>query len=129
MKTRILIDTDILIDISQGIVTAIERIKKEELNNELCVSIITKMELIIGCRNKGEAEKLKKFLRRFYLINIDNNISNQASELIEKYYLSHGLLMADAFIASTAISSNISLLSKNQKDYRFITELNLLPYP
>ena len=129
MKTKILIDTDILIDISREIIKAIERIKQEELNYQLSISIITKIELNIGCRNKREAEKLKEFLQRFYLINIDNNISNQASELIEKYHLSHGLLIADAFIAATAISFNLPLLSKNQKDYRFITELNLLPYP
>ncbi len=129
MKTKILIDTDILIDISRGIITAIERIKQEELSYELSISLITKMELIIGCRNKREVEQLNEFFRRFYLINIDNNISNKASELIAKYYLSHGLLMADAFIAATAISFNLPLLSKNQKDYRFIPELNLLPYP
>ncbi len=129
MKTKILIDTDILIDISRGIITAIERIKQEELSYELSISLITKMELIIGCRNKREVEQLNEFFRRFYLINIDNNISNKASELIAKYYLSHGLLMADAFIAATAISFNLPLLSKNQKYYRFIPELNLLPYP
>ncbi len=129
MKTKILIDTDILIDISRGLITAIERIKQEELSYELSISLITKMELIIGCRNKREVEQLNEFFRRFYLINIDNNISNKASELIAKYYLSHGLLMADAFIAATAISFNLPLLSKNQKDYRFIPELNLLPYP
>jgi len=129
MKNKIVIDTDILIDISRGITTAIERLKKEELNHQLSISIITKMELIIGCRNKREADILNKFLQRFYLINIDNNISRQAHKLIEKYYLSHGLLIADAFIAATAISLNIPLLSKNQKDYRFISQLNLLPYP
>lgn len=122
MKTKILIDTDILIDISRGIITAIERLKKEELSHQLSISIVTKMELIIGCRNKRELDNLNKFFQRFYLIHINNNISNQASELIEKYYLSHGLLIADALIAATAISFNIPLLSKNQKDSRFISE-------
>jgi len=38
-------------------------------------------------------------------------------------------LIADAFIAATAITSQKPLISKNQKDYRFIEELTLLPYP
>jgi len=45
MKTKILIDTDILIDISREIIKAIERIKQEELNYQLSISITTKIEL------------------------------------------------------------------------------------
>ena len=48
---------------------------------------------------------------------------------MRSYYLSHGLLIADALIAATAIENQIPLLSKNQRDYRFISELNLLKYP
>ncbi|WP_017295877.1 hypothetical protein [Geminocystis herdmanii] len=52
MSNKILIDTDILIDISREIPTAINRIKQEKLDHKLCIRIITQMELIIGCRNK-----------------------------------------------------------------------------
>jgi predicted nucleic acid-binding protein len=43
--------------------------------------------------------------------------------------LSHGLLIADALIAATAIISDLSLVSKNQRDYQFIEDLHLRPYP
>ncbi|NLF95992.1 MAG: type II toxin-antitoxin system VapC family toxin [Candidatus Riflebacteria bacterium] len=43
--------------------------------------------------------------------------------------LSHNLLIADALIAATAITLQIPLISKNQKDFRYIEELSLLPYP
>ena len=43
-----------------------------------------------------------------------------------RYRLSHGLLTADSLIAATAITQGIPLLSKNQRDYRFIAGLNLL---
>jgi predicted nucleic acid-binding protein len=43
--------------------------------------------------------------------------------------MSQGLLIPDAFIAATAIFLRCSLVSKNQRDYRFIGELRLLPYP
>jgi predicted nucleic acid-binding protein len=37
--------------------------------------------------------------------------------------------MPDAFIAATSIINNFPLLTKNQSDYRFISGINLLPYP
>ncbi len=49
--TKILVDTDILIDISRGINTAFKRLQQEEIKHKLCISIITQMELIVGCRN------------------------------------------------------------------------------
>lgn len=52
-----------------------------------------------------------------------------AVELLRRCRLSHGLLIADAFIAATALVLDTPLVSKNQRDYRFITGLNLLPYP
>ena len=129
MANKILVDTDILIDISREIPTAINRIKQEEIKNQLCISVITQMELIVGCRNKMEQQKLNKFLKRYLIININESISNQAYKLLEKYRLSHGLLIPDAFIAATVMIFNISLLSKNQSDYRFMDEIKLLSYP
>ncbi len=87
------------------------------------------MELIVGCRNKTELQNLDKFLRHYELIPINESISKKAVKLVETYRLSHGLLIPDALIAATAIALNIPLLSKNQKDYRFIPQLNLLVYP
>lgn len=87
------------------------------------------MELIIGCRNKKELKSLEHFLQRFELISLSEHISEAAADLLKTYRLSHGLMIADALIASTAIVSNISLVSKNQRDYRFIEQLDLLPFP
>jgi hypothetical protein len=60
---------------------------------------------------------------------ISELISGKALELLQQYRLSHGLLIADALIAATALSLNCPLASKNQRDYRFIIDLDLLPYP
>lgn len=86
------------------------------------------MELIVGCKNIAELRKLQQFLNRYQVININESISHQAVKLLERYRLSHGLLIADAFIAATAITRNYTLASKNQRDYRYISELELLPY-
>lgn len=129
MTKQLLVDTDILIDVANNISTAIDRLKLEARSLSLVVSVITQMELIVGCRNKTELQYLKKFLQDYELMAIDKSVSIKATELVENYRLSHGLLIPDALIPATAITRNIPLLSKNQKDYRFILELNLLTYP
>ncbi len=60
---------------------------------------------------------------------MDEHISRAAAELLERYRLSHGLLLADALIAATGISSGMPFVSKNQRDYRFIAGLDPRPYP
>lgn len=56
-------------------------------------------------------------------------IADEAVSLLRTYRLSHGLLIPDALIAATALTENLPLVSKNQRDYRFIANLQLLPYP
>jgi predicted nucleic acid-binding protein len=87
------------------------------------------MELIVGCRNKTEMKILDKFLEGFEKISLNFDITNKAIELLKLYRLGHGLLIADSFIAATAIILDSPLLSKNQKDYKFIKELELQKYP
>ena len=129
MNSQLLVDTDILIDVANNISTAINRLQLETTNSSLAISAVTQMELIVGCRNKTELQHLKKFLQRYDLIAVNESISLKAVELITNYRLSHGLLIPDALIAATAITLNMPLLSKNQKDYRFMPELDLFSYP
>lgn len=126
---KLLIDTDILIDIANNDTTAKQRLSQESQTYQLSISSITEMELIVGCRNKTELQNLEQFLNQFSRLALTENTSNIAIQLIQTYNLSHNLLIPDALIAATAISENIPLLNKNQKDYRFIPTLNLLSYP
>ncbi len=125
----LLIDTDILIDVANNDSTAKARLTNDSQTFALTVSPITVMELTVGCRNKSELQALNRFLSQFQVLTLTSNIGNRAIELLQSYSLSHGLLIADALIAATAIENSIPLLSKNQRDFRFIQELNLLPYP
>jgi predicted nucleic acid-binding protein len=87
------------------------------------------MELIVGCRNKFELQALNHFLSQFQMLTMTSQISDLATQLLQDYFLSHGLLIGDALIAATAIAHEIPLLSKNQRDFRLIQKLTLLPYP
>lgn len=129
MKEFILVDTDVLIDAGRGVSTAMNCLSQKRKIVSLAVSVITKMELIVGCENGNELRNTFKFLAHFDVVHIDKIISQTGADLLEKYQLSHGLLIPDAFIAATAISLDLPLISKNQRDYRFISDLNLLTYP
>lgn len=129
MASFTLIDTDILIDVGRNISEAVNCLQNIKSSSGLAISVVTKMELIIGCANKREMQILDSFLQQFHLIKIDDSISDKAVELLGLYRLSHGLLIADSLIAATAIVWGYPFITKNQRDYRFIQGLNLLVYP
>ncbi|MDA8133154.1 MAG: type II toxin-antitoxin system VapC family toxin [Desulfobacteraceae bacterium] len=125
----IIVDTDILIDAAREIEDAVNCLRQIEDKSSPAISAVTQMELIIGCRNKKELKSLEHFLKGFKLISLNKQISDTAADLLKTYRLSHGLLIADALIAATAIVTGNPLISKNRKDCRFIQELGLLEYP
>lgn len=124
-----IIDTDILIDAGRGIYESIDCIAEIGQRSVSAVSAITYMELMVGCRNKRELNELERFISRFRIIPLNSRVSDIASDLLHSYRLSHGLLIPDALIAATAIFLECPFVSKNQRDYRFIRELDLLSYP
>ncbi len=124
-----LTDTDILIDAGRGVQHALDTLGHHEVQGTLAISVVTQLELIVGCENKRELAKLEKFLRRFEVKGLDEQASTIAVDLLKQYRLSHNLLIPDALIAATAIALGLPLLTKNQRDFRFISSLRLLLYP
>jgi predicted nucleic acid-binding protein len=126
MTAQILVDTNILIDVSRGFEPTIELLKREGSYAVLYISVTTQMELIIGCKNKQDLNALASFLDSFQVASLNQNIATRAVSLLQTYYLSHGLLIVDALIAATALENQLLLLTRNQKDFRFINGLSLV---
>jgi predicted nucleic acid-binding protein len=122
-------DTDVLIDAIHLQAIATQSLEYFSRAGGIGISTMTEMEIVVGARNKAELRATHQFLQRFTILPISVEISHKASEILSRYTLSHGLKTPDAFIAATALHHALPLLSKNQRDYRFITGLNLLPYP
>lgn len=122
----LLIDTDILIDYSRGIEEIKQLLIDLESDYILAISVITQLELMVGCNNKSEFNSLKKFISKFEIVQLSKPISENTVRLFEKYRLSHGVQIPDMLIASTAISLKIPLLTKNKKDFQFIKKLDLI---
>ncbi len=120
----IILDTNIIIELLKGNKETKELLEGINEKN-FAISIITNMELYYGAINKRELNKIRKFLKSFDLLLINEEISRIALDLIEKYSKSHGLEIPDALIAATSIYYDISLLTYNKKDFRYIEGLRL----
>ena len=123
-SVTILCDTDVIIEYLKGNETTKKIFDKLERAN-IALSAITLMELYYGALNKRELNKIKKALSEFSILPLNEEITEIAINLIEKYSKSHGLKIPDALIASTAIYYDISLWTYNIKDFRFIESLSL----
>jgi len=121
----ILCDTNVLIEILKGNDKTITTIENIGLEN-IAISSITVMELYFGALNKRELNKIRKDLKALNIIHFNNDISELAVAMIERYSKSHGLQIPDAIIAATAMSLEITLFTLNLKDFRYIDDLTLL---
>ena len=124
-----LIDTDIFIDASRGIAQAGAFLNEMLRGTGVALSVISVMEIYAGCHNNAHLTQVKELLLQFSVVPITEAISAQAQALMQSFTLSHGLLLPDAFIAATAIDSNIALYTRNIRHYKMIPELLIIqPY-
>ena len=119
-----LIDSDVLVWLTRGHVGAAERL---QAINAWRISAVTYIELAQGCRDKAELGRLKKGLaaRNTEIVPITPAIGQRAAELIDNLALSHGMRLADALIAATAIELKATLLTANVKHFSAIEWLDI----
>ena len=128
-KKPIICDTDVMIDYwdsHSGRHLQTKEIIEHHIGiNNVILSAITQMELLMGASNKEEELKIKKMLLRYNTALINNEITLEAISLFEKYRLSHGLAIPDCIIAATVKITELELFTYNVKDYKFINKLKL----
>ncbi|GAA4310069.1 type II toxin-antitoxin system VapC family toxin [Compostibacter hankyongensis] len=125
-KNPIICDSDILIDYfnekSTRYRTILRHLQSFENNNlPICISIITKMELIQGSKNKAEIDRLLKKL----IFHLTEEVSALAFRFVQDFSKSHALQIPDALIAATAVTFNIPLYTYNKKHFKYIPGINL----
>ena len=127
---RVLLDSDVLIDLARGDGRAIDLVDGIISRGERpSISIITEMELFLGARSKAEERSVGQLVRRFEVVLISEMISVRARNLTVRYARSHGLTIPDALIAATTIAARALLLTRNVRHYSFIPQLQVrLPY-
>jgi hypothetical protein len=121
----LLVDSTILIDLSRGNEKAILFCDNASESGEgMAISIISSMELVIGCRDKTDLNKIVKFLSHYPVIDISIPISRRAYQLMLQFNMSHGLVIPDAFIAATALEENLMLMTSNFRHFEMIPGIN-----
>ncbi|PPL03615.1 type II toxin-antitoxin system VapC family toxin [Parapedobacter indicus] len=121
----VLCDTNIFIHAFNGRQETIDRLQLIGLE-QIVLSAITVMELYQGMGNKTELAQIKRKIKYYDVVEIDNVISVLATELIEKFKLSHGLQIPDAIIGASAVIHQIPLYTYNTKDFNFIPGIQLM---
>ena len=119
-----LVDTDVLIWHLRGYQQAAQRLDRLF---GLTLSAISYLERIQGRRNKAELAAVQKMLalRKADVLPLTAAITQRAVNLMEALALSHGLQIADALIAATAIEHNLTLLTGNIKHFRSVEGLQI----
>lgn len=89
------------------------------------ISVVTYMELIQGMKDKMELRKFQKQIQLWNIdiIQINKEVSSRAMFYIQEYALSHFMMLADALIAATAVQNSQTLLTANEKHYKFIPNM------
>ena len=119
-----LVDTDVLIWYMRGNTKAKHLIRN---TNGFSISVVTYIELVQGLRNKEELSILRKFFKSWSagIIYISEDISTKAMFLVEQYFLSHSIQLADALIGATSMAYNLPLLTANTEHYKNIKNIIL----
>ena len=125
--TKLLCDTNILIEVYRGNQAVINTLKQIGQRN-IAVSDVTCAELLYGARSRTELQVIRSDLDTLTVLPILPEISKMAVMLIEQNCLSHKLALPDALIAATAIYHQLDLYTLNIKDFVFISDITLY-YP
>ncbi|MEI8307537.1 MAG: type II toxin-antitoxin system VapC family toxin [Chloroflexales bacterium] len=125
IPTALLLDTDILIDYLRDRPEAVAYI--DNLDDTLCISVITAAELYAGVREGAERAKLDTFLLAFVIIPVDAEIAMRGGLLRRDFGKSHSTGLADALIAATAQSHQLRLVGLNRKHFPMLPDM-LTPY-
>jgi predicted nucleic acid-binding protein len=124
----ILLDTDIMIDILRQHPPALSW--SQELGDDpVGLPGFVGMELLQGCRNREEQDRLTAQLRPFVLYWPTEADCLRAYQDFAAFHLSHGLGILDALIAETAVGLGTRLATFNAKHYSMLGALDIVqPY-
>ena len=84
------------------------------------------IECVQGSKSNHEKRLIKKYLSNFPLLMITPEVSQRAINLIETYSNTHGLLLPDALIAATALENDLTIVTYNVDDFKFVQDLKWL---
>ena len=124
IKRGVVVDTNILIAYLLGDTTVIETLSVWKLSGRaLLVSPIIRAEILSHSDlSNDDIEAAKDLLSNFVSINFNDQLAEYAGELRRKYRIN----LPDAAIAATAIFTRTALVTRNERDFKKIVELQII---
>jgi predicted nucleic acid-binding protein len=125
---RMLLDTDVMVDILRGHPPAVAWLAGLG-STAVALPGIVAMELIQGCRSLAEQQRLERILQRFNFHWPSAADCQGAYVDFAAYYLSNNLGLLDSLIAHTALGRSEDLATFNIKHYSVVAGLRTVqPY-
>jgi len=117
---RLLLDTNVLIDVLKGETTARDWLEEQQ---QPAVSVITWIEVLVGCRT-AESQTVEAWLDSFERLPLDRDVARESVQARQR----HGLKVPDAIILATARCHGLTLATRNSKDFPLSLGDVLHPY-
>ena len=125
-QPKYLIDSNALIDyLGQKLPANGMKFMQDTVNAIPVVSVITKIE-VLGFESTREAIVLfEDFFNISFVLSLSEDVVNQTINLRKQVQIK----LPDAIIAATALVHNLSLITRNSKDFREVDGLRIVdPY-
>ena len=123
-----LVDTNVLVDCLRGTIPA-QKWLQELAQQPFAVPAVAAMELVMGCRDRADLERIQRFLATFEVIWPEASEFAAAYQLLLNHRLSSGINIPDCLIAATAITRGARLYTFNFKHFRAVPGLDVAhPY-
>ena len=122
----VICDTNVFIKLFANDMIVIRELNKIG-NARILMPSITMMELFCGMGNKVELQQMKKKIKHFNVIHLNEDASQKAVDIMSAYRLSNGLAIPDALIGAMALAYDLELYTYNLKDFKFLPGIKLYP--
>ena len=109
-----------VLDVMRGEVPALAWLEQQQRPR---ISVISWIEGLVGCR-EGESGRVQTWLDSFPRLPLDDAIALESVRLRQR----HGLKIPDAIILATARCADLSLATRNSRDFPLTLGGVLHPY-
>lgn len=107
-----LLDTDVLVDHLRGA-------RRLEVAGDPAYSVVTRTELFAGRASQEAA--VVRLLAPFRELPVEREVAERAGRLRRE----HGVRLADALIATTALVHGLVLMTRNVRDFEAVPKLRI----
>ena len=120
----IILDTSVLVDHLRSHPEATRKLNEATTANELCASVVTKVELLWGMR-APEKRAVRSLMNALTWLPVTDAVAERAGRMARRYRASHANIdLADYVIGATTVECGGKLWTCNVKHYPMFPKLD-----